>query len=363
MVFGLATVVGACAAHPPAPAPPPAAVAAPPRAGAAPDPVAGLAGQILTTRHQIGRDTETLANFVAEARATQTERILRNPAVDGADEAWNLYFAAFLREGGWTKGEVHVQFVDLTGGKRETVGDASWSIGSQRAGGGIFQGSVQLLEPWFVGDRRYEMTIEVDRVAKASTTFWLLNERGAPARSDGDAAAGPTPARQSPDIVSGSPRGDGPEMLERARRVPGSVACAPVNLPDIPQPPADGPRSSPSVRLRSPDKETIRQVIRRHIPAVRECYEGVLRDLPTLQGRLMSRFVIGPEGGVRGSCEVESDLKNATLESCILDEVLTIKFPESIDKHWIVVDYPFVLVPVHDDDAPPSAAKSRTRKK
>ena len=283
--FGMVAVLGSCAAHQPSPAPPTAPVPAPPPAAAAPDPLASLAGQILTTRHRLGRNTETLAAFVDEARATQTERILRNHLVNGADESWNLYFAAFLG-GAWTKGDLRMQFVDLTGGKRENVGEVSWPLGSQPTGVGLFYGSVQLVEPWFVGDRRYEVTIEVDRIAKATTTFWLLNERGAapPALTEGAAAAGSTPARPSPETANGSPRGAGPEVLERARRVPGSIACAPAKAPDAPRPPAvEGARSSSGVRLKSPDKETVRQVIRRHIPAVRDCYERALSDLPTLQ--------------------------------------------------------------------------------
>ena len=63
---------------------------------------------------------------------------------------------------------------------------------------------------------------------------------------------------------------------------------------------------------------------------------------------------------MRGSCEVESNLKNATLELCILDEVLTMKFPESIDAGWLVVDYPFVLVPGGGDD---EAASTRPAKR
>jgi hypothetical protein len=356
--LALVTILGSCAAHQPAPATAPVP-GSPSRAAGASDPL-GLAGQILTMRRRPGHAAHTVAAFAAEARGLQTERISSNPVVEGADQSWNVYFAAFLA-GVPTKGDAHIQLVDLTGGKREHVADGGWTVDAPVTGVRALYGAVQLAAPWFVGDRRYEMTIDVDRVATASTTFWLSNEPASAAPPPTDA----TPAQQSPDVANGSPRGDGADVLERARRAPGSLACVPAQAPGAGVlSKAEGIHSSPGLRITSPDKETIKQIIRRHVPAVRACYERTLADLPNLQGRMLSRFVIGPEGGVRGSCAVESDLKNATLEACILDEVGTMKFPESINEGWVVVAYPFVLRPADDDEParPDQARRPRVKR-
>src|SRR5262245_42327674 len=70
----LATVLASCAAHQPAPAAPPPPAAAP-GAGSAPDPFAEVAGKIVLTRRRLGGPARTAAEFVAGARADQTERI------------------------------------------------------------------------------------------------------------------------------------------------------------------------------------------------------------------------------------------------------------------------------------------------
>jgi hypothetical protein len=299
-------------------------------------------------------------------RALQTEEISSNVLADNGDQSWNVHFAAFLA-GASTKGEVRVRFVDLTDGKREEVADGEWSLIPPSVGVRVIHGAVQLLNPWFVSERRYEMTLEVDRVARASTTFWLLTEHVSSARSAAtSASASPAPARRSPDIANGATRGDDEELLELARRVPGSGTCA-LAAPGSGQTRWLGTfRSSPGLRLKGLNRETIRSTVRRHAAGVRACYDDRLTSTPELHGRILSRFVIGPEGRVRGSCAVKSDLNDVTLELCILDELLTITSSELIDdgwvdQGWVNIEYPFVLLPGRDDGyaGTPTATPSR----
>ena len=98
------------------------------------------------------------------------------------------------------------------------------------------------------------------------------------------------------------------------------------------------------------DKEIIRRVIRRHIPAVRACYEAVMVAKPFPSGRVMTRFAIDAEGKVTHTCVVNTTLNQTPAEACIVDEMLRWEFPKPIGGGWVVVDYPFVLVP----DVPPA---------
>jgi len=101
------------------------------------------------------------------------------------------------------------------------------------------------------------------------------------------------------------------------------------------------------------DKEAIRRIIRRHVPAVKTCYEAVMGPPPYAQGRVVTRFAIDREGKVRHSCLVTSTLDSPAGERCIVDELLRWGFPAPNGGGWVVVDYPFVLTPVTDADSAP----------
>jgi hypothetical protein len=360
-VFGLATALGACAAHQPAPAPPSPAPAAPSSAAPRPDPFAGLPGKIVLTRQRLTGPYPSTSDFVASARALQTDRIPPSVEREGADRLWNVYFAAFLT-GATTKGDMHLEFADLTGGKTEKVADGVWPLEGPHGGRAVY-GVVQLAEPWFVPDRRYAMTVTIDGAATASTSFWLLAERDRDARdrADGAARTSAPASPPSPEIAAASAPAIDHDVTDRARRAPGSPACVAATAPDSgwTRQEARGGHASPGLRFRTPDKEAVRKVIRGHVPAVRACYENAMTKPPYPRGRLKSRFVVGPDGAVRGSCAVDSELKDAALDRCILDHLLTMKFPASIDEGWTVVEYPFVLEPADDAEPEPPRPSKR----
>ena len=361
VLLGLMTALASCAAHQPAtstPAPQPTA-----RAAGQPDPLAPFAGTIVTTRQRMTQ-FRSVSEFVAGIRAVQADRLSANELDDGVNRLWYVHFAAFFARGS-TKGELHFKFFDLTGGKRELVAEGTWPLLGPPGGRAVY-GDVQLAEPWFVPERRYEMIVDVDRIATASTSFWLLAKREAAPHAPTARATPPTPApsSQSPAIAAASPHDELQDTVNGARRVSGSTACAPVKPRDPSWVDAEdrGLRSSPGLRFTGLDKDMVRKIIRNHVPAIRACYEASMDEPPYPQGKLRSRFVIGPDGSVRGSCALDSDLKNTALEQCILDEVLTMKFPETIDQGVVVVEYPFVLVPKDDDDdAAPKPRPKRER--
>lgn len=90
-------------------------------------------------------------------------------------------------------------------------------------------------------------------------------------------------------------------------------------------------------------KEVIRRVVRRHINEVKFCYEQQLNARPDLQGRVTTRFVISPTGSVQSAMVADSSLRNAAVESCIVQAVRRWTFPAPDGGGVVVVNYPFLL--------------------
>jgi hypothetical protein len=147
-----------------------------------------------------------------------------------------------------------------------------------------------------------------------------------------------------------------------ARRLPSSVTCEPRQLPApaTPLAPPDGgvlhrdggvadggvaDGGTGQIRRANADKEVIRRIIRRHIDAIKTCYEAALTWHPTAGGAVRTRFLISNTGKVISSCVMSTTLNEAEAERCIADEVLTWSFPKPLGGGVVVVEYPFVLTP------------------
>jgi hypothetical protein len=133
------------------------------------------------------------------------------------------------------------------------------------------------------------------------------------------------------------------------RRLPSSLECEPVHVPPGREPRRAGPGARPSL-----DRTVIREVIRRHEPEVKACYEAVMVQTPSPQGRVVTRFIINDNGAVRHSCVKLSTLKQPNAERCIADHILTWEFPKPLGGGWVTVEYPFTLTPDPELQAPPS---------
>ena len=110
------------------------------------------------------------------------------------------------------------------------------------------------------------------------------------------------------------------------------------------------PLAIPSA-LRS--REPIRTTIRAHLDEVRACYEAQLEFEPSLQGRVLTYFVVSPEGRVSDTEIEESSLGRTTgathLTDCLQALLETIPFPEEPQTQPLGVTYPFVFAP--EDEA------------
>jgi len=100
--------------------------------------------------------------------------------------------------------------------------------------------------------------------------------------------------------------------------------------------------SAPSViGLLSP--ESIRRVVIRNLPQVIHCHEQGLVQNPTLEGRVVVRFIIGSEGTVMGSNIAESNIAVPSVGQCISNAVRRWQFPTPEGGGIVTVNYPFNL--------------------
>jgi hypothetical protein len=159
------------------------------------------------------------------------------------------------------------------------------------------------------------------------------------------AAPAPPPVGSAPESsrVEPAPAWDRPEIPvpQGSSRLPDSMLCEPSLPPRAEAADAGAPKGWL-------DKEPIRRIIRRHMNAVRFCYQAGMGSPPYAQGRVATRFAINRDGKVRRSCLVSSTLGQPGGELCIINELLRWEFPKPEGGGWVVVDYPFVFTPVPD---------------
>lgn len=119
------------------------------------------------------------------------------------------------------------------------------------------------------------------------------------------------------------------------------------------------PPEEDAERLGRLDPQYIRDAIRDLQPLLRECYELALEDArssgrETLEGRLVTRFVIGGEPDVGGVIEEssvmdESDLRHPLLEECFTETLFTVELPAPEEGGRVTVHYPFVFRAAEDE--------------
>ncbi len=93
------------------------------------------------------------------------------------------------------------------------------------------------------------------------------------------------------------------------------------------------------------DPESIRQVVKFHMPEIQECYEKVLADTgKKLQGRIVVGFIVEPTGLVREARVLpkKSTLKDDRISDCVLD-IRRWQFPKPGDDRIYPMEYPFDL--------------------
>jgi protein TonB len=120
------------------------------------------------------------------------------------------------------------------------------------------------------------------------------------------------------------PVAEAPPPPEGSKRLPSSIGCE------------SGPPGEAAGR-------GVVEVVAAHAADMKSCYDALLATHPATQGRVMARFAISPAGAVETSCLVRSSMNDAAIDRCVVDRVLTWKFPARDAGGWLVVDHPFAF--------------------
>jgi len=91
------------------------------------------------------------------------------------------------------------------------------------------------------------------------------------------------------------------------------------------------------------ERRAIGEAIRDNSGAIRTCYENRLQERPTLQGKLVARFDIGPSGKVIGAAA--EGIADRELVVCVLTAVRKFEFDKPHSGGKLRVAYPFKFEP------------------
>jgi len=91
------------------------------------------------------------------------------------------------------------------------------------------------------------------------------------------------------------------------------------------------------------ERRTIGDYIRDNSGPIRECYEKRLQERPTLQGKLVARFDIGPSGRVIGA--TAEGITDRELIACVLAAVRKFEFDKPHSGGKLRIAYPFKFEP------------------
>jgi outer membrane biosynthesis protein TonB len=91
------------------------------------------------------------------------------------------------------------------------------------------------------------------------------------------------------------------------------------------------------------ERRTIADYIRDNSGPIRECYEKRLQERPTLQGKLVARFDIGPSGRVIGA--TADGIADRELIACVLTAVRKFEFDKPHSGGKLRIAYPFKFEP------------------
>ena len=140
---------------------------------------------------------------------------------------------------------------------------------------------------------------------------------------------------------------DLPALDLKARPLRKDAPALQVNLDAQPMTPTPVFRGPPSrvqdarpIVVGDMDKDLISRVVKRALPQIRACYERALLKNPTLQGKVVVKFITAA-GAVSESSIASSSIGDAEVEACVVGRVRTWAFPASAGQ--VQVAYPFVM--------------------
>jgi len=91
------------------------------------------------------------------------------------------------------------------------------------------------------------------------------------------------------------------------------------------------------------NKALIQEVVMRHLNQIRHCYQRQLATHPDLQGTVKIRFTIASDGSVSHAEVSRSSLQHPSVEDCLKDRFLRMRFPAPKGGGIVTVAYPLTF--------------------
>src|SRR2546423_3110444 len=130
--------------------------------------------------------------------------------------------------------------------------------------------------------------------------------------------------------------------FEASAAEPGPETAPPKRAPMVVE--SEDPAEEPSPPVPQGDeRRAIGDYIRDNSGPIRECYERRLQERPTLSGKLVARFDIGPSGKVIGAAA--DGMADRELIVCVLNAVRKLEFEKPRSGGKLRVAYPFKFEP------------------
>lgn len=104
-------------------------------------------------------------------------------------------------------------------------------------------------------------------------------------------------------------------------------------------------QASDQVVVGKMDKDVIDAVVKRNMNQVRYCYQRELTKVPTLEGKIVVKFVIANDGTVSSAVTKSSTMASPAVEACLNGRFMHMQFPAPSGGGIVVVSYPFTFSP------------------
>lgn len=190
--------------------------------------------------------------------------------------------------------------------------------------------------------------VEAEKKEESSDAFLVLG--GVP--SDPTKTA-PKARGTGRDPLANLAQGDGASGGEGAPRTTGMAAAAPApggmaqsgDWDRYTGGHGQGKIGAASEMRGTIERAEIQRVVRANVQQVQLCYEQGLTRQPSLEGRIVVKFVVAKTGTVAAVAIPESTLRERSVEQCIVGAAMKWTFPKPTGEGLATFTYPFILKP------------------
>jgi outer membrane biosynthesis protein TonB len=112
-----------------------------------------------------------------------------------------------------------------------------------------------------------------------------------------------------------------------------------ANISTAPSPPhANKPHAGSTRQLSA---QEVQHVVSTHRASIRACYDPESWRNPSLSGRVTLQWLVKADGSVDGAHVAQSTLDNSVVESCMVKDVTSWRFPAANGESNITVPFVF----------------------